>query len=53
MSPIHSIASALDQADLGAALVAQQVEELAQGLLVVAGGGPHQPAGVVVHDHQK
>jgi len=41
------------QADLGAALLAEQVEEALQGLLVPADPRPHQAPGVVVHhDHQ-
>lgn len=36
-----------DQAALGATLGAEQVEELLEGLAVVAFGGPHESAGVV------
>ena len=37
--------------DLRTTLLAQGLEESGQGGLVLAGGGPHQPAGVVVDHH--
>lgn len=39
-----------DQLDLRAALFAQQIQELLDGLAVAAGGRPDQPAAVVVDD---
>jgi hypothetical protein len=42
-----------DQADSGGPFRTEQIEEPLQGGPVMAGGGPHQPAGVVVDDdHQ-
>jgi len=40
-----------DQADLGAAVLAETVEELLQCLLVTSGVRPQQHAGVVVDHH--
>jgi hypothetical protein len=37
--------------ELFAAFFAEQIEELLDRLAVAAGGGPHQPAAVVVDDH--
>ncbi|CKR39914.1 Uncharacterised protein [Mycobacterium tuberculosis] len=39
--------------NLGGPLSAQGIEEQAQGGLVVARGGPHQPAAVVIDDHRQ
>ena len=39
-----------DQFDLFAALFAERVEEREHRLAVAAGGGPHQPPGVMVDD---
>lgn len=42
-----------DQADLGCSFRSEEIKEPLEGGPVVAGGGPHQPAGVVVdNDHQ-
>ena len=40
-----------DEADLGGALLAQQIEKAVEGLLVMSLGRPYQPARVVVDDH--
>ena len=42
-----------DQADLGATLGAEQVEERLQGLAIMSCRGPHQSAGVVIDDHHQ
>jgi len=39
--------------ELAGVITAEGVEEAVQGGLVVAGRGPHQPAGVVVDDHRQ
>ena len=42
-----------DQTDLGSPFRAEEIEELLESVLVVAGFGPHQPTGVVIDDdHQ-
>jgi hypothetical protein len=47
--PVRAVGT--DVGDLGAALLAEGVEEPLQGGLLPAGCGPHQPAGVVVDHH--
>src|SRR5680860_1583061 len=42
-----------DQPDPGGSSRAQQIEELLQGLAVVTGCCPYQPAAVMVHDHHQ
>jgi hypothetical protein len=50
-NPLQRISA--DQPDPLATLVAEQVEELTEGLLVMARGRPHQPASVVIDDHHQ